>query len=297
MCAGIPTHPVTAEIISEFLILTFSLSILASGSRGNALILNTGDTKILIDCGLGVRTLFPLLQSVGVYHKDLTAILITHEHTDHVRGLDRVLNHTHAALYATAGTLAAIDYKVPARTTVTALKHEPFEIGAVTVRAIPTPHDASEPVAYHFTLNHHRLTVATDLGEVTPDVAAALANSTVAVFESNHDEAMLKNGSYPELLKRRIRSNLGHLSNRQCAEALRACRDTELKTVILAHLSDENNDPAIARASAQTVLSGSGCDLHVTRQGATGPYLKFDSHSHTNGVTSCEPSSLFPLPS
>lgn len=259
--------------------------------------MNTGETKILIDCGLGVRTLAPLLQSAGVHIKDLNAILITHEHSDHVRGLERVLSHTHTSLYATDGTLAAIDHMIPARTAVNVVDGEAFEIGNMVVRSIRILHDAAEPVSYHLTLNQHRLLVATDLGEVTSAIAEALANSTVAVFESNHDEVMLTNGSYPELLKQRIRSKLGHLSNRQCADALRACRDTELSTVVLAHLSDENNDPAIARTSAETVLNRRGCALHVTRQGAVGPFLKFDSHTHNNGEPSCEPWLLFPSPS
>lgn len=274
--------------------MNFSLSILASGSHGNALLLNSGSTKILIDCGLGVRTLTPLLQSVGVNIKDLTAILITHEHGDHTRGLERVLNHTRATLFASEGTLACLDHVLPARTAVHVVNHEPFEIGDVVVRGIPVPHDACEPVGYHLTLNQHRMTVATDLGEVTPDLADALLNSTIAVLESNHDEVMLRNGSYPELLKQRIRSSLGHLSNRQCAEALNDCRDRELRTVVLAHLSDENNDPALARDSAAAALNGHDCALHVTRQGATGPFLKFDSNPHIKGESTCVPLPLFP---
>jgi len=255
--------------------LTFSLSILASGSHGNALVVNTGDTKILIDCGLGVRTIVPLMQSVGVLLKDLNAILITHEHTDHMRGLQRVLPHTKAALYATEGTLDAIERVVPARTTMRAVNHEPFEIGSITARGIPVPHDASEPCGYFLSFDGHRLLVTTDLGEVTPEILEALQQSTVAVIESNHDEEMLRNGSYPEILKRRIRSGTGHLSNRQCAAALNACHDTDLSAVVLAHLSDENNDPGIALKTAQHAFNGRGCDLHVTQQRVTGPYLQF----------------------
>ena len=277
--------------------MNLSLCVLASGSRGNALLINTGDTRILVDCGLGVRTLFPLLQSVGVNGKELSAILITHEHSDHTRGLERVLNHTRAELFASEGTLACIDRVIPARTKVNVVRRESFEIGKVTVRAIPVPHDAAEPFGYHFTFNDHRLTVATDLGEVTPELDQALKQSTVAVLESNHDEIMLQNGSYPAFLKERIRSEFGHLSNRQCAAALKACHDTDLTTVVLAHLSDENNDPAVARQSAEAAILGRTCALHVTRQGATGPYLKFDSQSHHSGEPLCEPSSLFPSPS
>lgn len=274
--------------------MSFSLSILASGSRGNALVINAGDTKIMIDCGLGVRTLMPLLQSVGVQAKDLNAILITHEHTDHMRGLERFLNHTRASLYATEGTFDTIEHVIPTRTPVRIVTQETFEIGTIRVRAIPVPHDANEPVAYYVTVGRHRLTVATDLGEVTPEISKALKHSTVAVFESNHDEVMLANGSYPEILKRRIRSGTGHLSNSQCAAALQACRDSELCTVILAHLSDENNDPERARTSAESVLNGRSCSLHVTRQGATGPFLKFESHSNSKGHIPCEPLQLFP---
>jgi phosphoribosyl 1,2-cyclic phosphodiesterase len=274
--------------------LSFSLSILASGSRGNALLVNAGDTKLLIDCGLGVRTLLPLLQSVGVTANELSGILITHEHTDHMRGLERFLPRTRAALYATDGTLAGIDHVVPARTTVRVMTTEPVEIGDIPVRAIPIPHDANEPCGYQLTIGEHRLLVATDLGEVTPEIFDALQNSTVAVFESNHDEEMLATGSYPEILKRRIRSRNGHLSNRQCATALKACQQTELTTVILAHLSDENNDPRIARSMAAEAMNGRTCDLHVTRQGATGPYLQFSPNIYMKGQSTCEPLPLFP---
>ncbi len=258
------------------------------------MLVDTGDARILIDCGLGVRTLAPLMQSVGAHLKDLNAIMITHEHTDHMRGLERVLPHARsAAVYATDGTLSGVEPVVPARTTMYVVGEDAFEIGPVVVQAIPTPHDANEPCAYHLTIGEHRLLVATDMGEVTPEIAAALQSSTVAVFESNHDEVMLANGSYPEILKRRIRSNLGHLSNRQCAAALTDTVDTELSTIILAHLSDENNHPDVARASAESVLNGRGCDLHVTRQGVTGPYLNFSSNIHLKGQSTCEPLPLF----
>jgi phosphoribosyl 1,2-cyclic phosphodiesterase len=274
--------------------VNLSLFILASGSRGNALVVSNGAAKIMIDCGLGVRILMPLLQSAGIHAKDLNAVLITHEHADHMRGLERFLNHTRAELYATEGTLAAIDHAVPARTKTCTVKRDAFEINGVEIRAIPVPHDANEPVAYHLTIGPHHLTVATDLGEVTGEIHSALKQSTITVFESNHDEGMLENGSYPAILKSRIRSDTGHLSNRQCAAALQSCKDTELTTVILAHLSDENNDPALARVSAEAALDGQSCDLYVTRQGVTGPFLRFDSNSNYHkGQLSCEPLSLF----
>jgi phosphoribosyl 1,2-cyclic phosphodiesterase len=274
--------------------LDLSLFVLASGSRGNALLIKTQNTRLMVDCGLGVRTLLPLMQSVGVHPKDLNTILITHEHTDHVRGIERFFSHTRAALYASEGTLDAIDRMIPARATVGVATADAFDIGGIAVQAIPVPHDAAEPLAYHITIGEHRLTVATDLGEVTRDVAKALKHSTIAVFESNHDEDMLQNGSYPEILKRRIRSSTGHLSNRQCSSALESCRETDLSTVILAHLSDENNEPEIARATTGAILDGTVCSLYVTRQGTTGPYLNFSNNLSTKGQPSCEPLHLFP---
>ncbi|MDD5089224.1 MAG: MBL fold metallo-hydrolase [bacterium] len=251
---------------------TLQLFILASGSRANAICLKTERQTILIDAGLGVRSMLPALAYIGVRPDELDAILLTHEHTDHVRGLTSLLARTRARIFASPGTLDRVDYMLPQRTTIVPMRRDTALIGELCVKPIAVPHDAVEPLAFHITAGDHRITIATDLGEVPRELQTALAHSTAAVFESNHDEEMLRAGSYPELLKERIASRLGHLSNRQSAAALAECKGNGLRTVVLAHISDENNHPALARDAVQPVLEWE-VNLHTTSRAAAGPFL------------------------
>jgi phosphoribosyl 1,2-cyclic phosphodiesterase len=254
--------------------VSVTLSVLASGSKANAILICEDKTKILIDAGLGIRNMTAALTEVGLRPTDLTAILITHEHTDHVRGLAKLLERSHVSLYASAATLAAVDYMTPARVRTTAMNGETVQIGSFAVHGISVPHDASGPLAYHLQTGTHRITLATDLGEVPPALSEILAHSTALIFESNHDEQMLRDGSYPDFLKTRILSSNGHLSNRQSAEALAKCKGNGLQAVVLAHLSDENNLPELARASAHDALKDTGAELHVTTRSTSGPFLE-----------------------
>lgn len=265
--------------IFTFFLLPFSISILASGSKANALLLSTGHTSILIDAGLGIRTLLPALHSAGVRPEQLSAVCITHEHNDHVRGLTSLLSRARCPVYASAGTLDVIDYMIPVRCRAAALNHQTVSVGDLTVRGIPVPHDAAGPLAFCVEAGAHRITVATDLGEVPPELANALAHSTCAVLESNHDVAMLRAGPYPEILKQRILSATGHLSNAQTAAALAECRGNGLRHVVLAHLSDENNAPALAHAAAAAALDGEAVAVHITARSAAGPFLNLDQQS------------------
>jgi phosphoribosyl 1,2-cyclic phosphodiesterase len=252
------------------------LFVLASGSKANAILISEDNTRILIDAGLGIRNMAAALGQAGLRITDLSAIFVTHEHTDHVRGLASLVDRARVPLYASAETLEALEYMLPARTRTIAMNGKDVEIGSFAIRGIPVPHDAAGPLAYHLQTGAHRITVATDLGEVPPALAQALAHSTALVFESNHDGQMLREGSYPDFLKERILSSNGHLSNLQCAEALAACKGNGLRTVVLAHLSDENNHPDLARASANAALVDSGADLHVTTRTEIGPFLELN---------------------
>jgi phosphoribosyl 1,2-cyclic phosphodiesterase len=256
--------------------VSLQVFILASGSKANAVLLCEGNTRILIDAGLGIRSLTQALGTAGLRINQLSAVLLTHEHTDHVRGLNSLLSHVSAPLYATAGTLDAVNGVIPVRSKVTAMDHKTREIGPFAVRAIPVPHDAAEPCGFCVQTRSHYLTFATDLGEVPAELADALLHSSFAMLESNHDVKMLRCGSYPEFLKERIRSPFGHLSNTQTAAALKAAKGNGLSTVVLAHLSDENNDPALAHKVASKALSGSGVALYVTTRGAMGPFLNLE---------------------
>jgi phosphoribosyl 1,2-cyclic phosphodiesterase len=253
--------------------MSLSLFVLASGSRSNAIIISADKTHILIDAGLGIRTMTAALSECGLEPSKLAALFITHEHSDHIRGLERLLSRTHIPVYASEGTLKFVDYMVPARCRSVAMNGQAVQIGDFTIHGIKVPHDASGPLAYHIEYHDQRIIVATDLGEVPDELSALLKHATCAVLESNHDMDMLLNGSYPELLKDRIRSSNGHLSNDQCAAALAECRGNGLRTVVLAHISDENNDPEIARTVVSKVLRDTGAELHVTSRTAIGPFL------------------------
>lgn len=253
--------------------MNLRVAILSSGSKANCLFLKCDETRILIDAGLGVRNLIAALETIHERPDRLDAIFITHEHTDHVRGLERLLPKCKPVVYGSAGTLHCIDRMIPSRIRAVAMHRDEVEVGPVAVRALPIPHDAAEPVAYTLIAGTTRVTVATDLGEVPPAVAAALAHSTVAVFESNHDVQMLQAGSYPEDLKRRILSTNGHLSNLQSATALGHCKGNGLAHVVLAHISEENNDPGLALRSALNALADTPTRVHLTKQLTMGPVI------------------------
>ena len=250
------------------------LCILASGSKANSLLLRDGDTRILIDAGLGIRRLLAALAELGEQPAGLDAIFLTHEHADHTRALNRLQPYADIPAYGSAGTLARLEAKAHRKQRFTAMNSEAIDVGCFTVQAIPVSHDAAEPSGFSITANQDRITVATDLGEVSPELSGALIHSACIVLESNHDEELLECGPYPQVLKDRIRSSLGHLSNRQTAEALAACRDNGLRHVVLAHISEDNNDPLLAKSFAEAALEGCEVEVHLTTQRTLGPILE-----------------------
>jgi phosphoribosyl 1,2-cyclic phosphodiesterase len=249
-------------IVPEFYCLTISggslrVCLLASGSKGNSLFVETGETKILVDAGLSAREIAFRLESIGVSASELNGILISHEHVDHIRG---------------AGTLAR-RFKIPVLISYSASNqtHEhfrsaslvefesgcSFEFRDTLIDPFPTTHDSADPVGFVIDGHEARIGFATDLGIVTRLVQEKLRKSRVLVLESNHDEDMLLNGPYPWHLKQRIKSRHGHLSNLESAELLAEVLHPDLEGVFLAHLSEANNLPEIALGVCQNQLSGS----------------------------------------
>ncbi|MBC7318715.1 MBL fold metallo-hydrolase [Candidatus Bipolaricaulota bacterium] len=213
------------------------LCVLGSGSSGNALLLDTGEGLILVDCGLLWRDLLARANRAGLSLRGLRYVYVTHEHADHVRGLDQVLRHG-AKLVGSPGTLAALGVK--------GLPVQPgLELLGAKFFPIPLSHDASEPTGLRIELDGTKIGIVTDLGRVTPTVMEALKGCEKLVFEANHDLGMLLSGPYPWPLKMRILGPFGHLANDEAAQALRSLRDWA-KTVFLAHLSQENNTPSLA---------------------------------------------------
>lgn len=237
--------------------LRMRVTALSSGSKGNAILVEGRDGSLLVDAGLSARDLVARIALAGVEPTSVRAVLVTHEHTDHVRGLDAVAKRLSCPVYATAGTIGEfLLHRKPSKqaiTTVAVRAFEPFAIGEFSIVALPLSHDAREPCGYTIQADGARLGYCTDTGIVPDGVRDHLASCDALVLESNHCPRMLEEGPYPAMLKRRIRSRRGHLSNEQTADLLRSFSGN-LAAVMLAHLSDTNNTPERARAVAESAF-------------------------------------------
>ncbi|HBI64873.1 MAG TPA: hypothetical protein DDX51_07150 [Clostridiales bacterium] len=249
--------------------MSFYFSV-ASGSSGNCAVWRAGSTSLLIDLGVSVRALGSALREIDMKIEDLSAVLLTHEHADHIKGLATFVKKYDIPVYATFGTAAAILQKLPQAEKNLCLfaGGEQFEIGGLSVRSMPIPHDAAEPVAYRIDGGGHQLGYVTDVGFLPERIQDAICGCDTVVLESNHDVEMLRTGPYPMYLKQRIRGKYGHLSNEDCARGAVAAAQAGTKHVVLAHLSDKNNSPLTALRCTQQALDGMDCELYVAPRGA-----------------------------
>lgn len=235
------------------------LSVLASGSKGNAIFIEMDGTRLLLDVGIGLRRLKEELTSLGVTLDTLDGVFLTHEHRDHVAGLAALLREVPLPVYSRPGTIAAL----PRRDLLPLASLHPFKgdmcVGTLKVEPFPLSHDAAEPVGYRVR-GSRNAAVATDLGFVTGAVQDAIEGADALVLEANHDPATLKRGGYPWPLKQRILSNRGHLSNLDAAWALARMKRRPAQ-VFLAHLSEENNRPELAEETVREVLVRQGIPL------------------------------------
>jgi phosphoribosyl 1,2-cyclic phosphodiesterase len=246
-----------------------TLLVIASGSTGNCTYVGDGRNGVLIDCGLSTRRIHKALDARGLASAPIDAVLVTHEHSDHI-GSARVLSDRlkrrfgrAVPFYMTQGThQGARSQSLPERIEY-CQPGESFQIGGLQIEPFPVPHDVLDPVAYRVQAGALAVAVITDLGRPTALVARQLRRCDAAVLEFNHDEELLLQGSYPWPLKQRIRSNHGHLSNRQAACLLADGMSSRLRHLVLAHLSDENNRPALAAAAARRVLGDAPVALQV----------------------------------
>lgn len=229
---------------------------LGSGSRGNALVVEAGTTRILLDCGFGPRETARRLGRLGLDPGDLAGLLITHEHSDHVAGAFALALRYDLTVWLTSGTLAACPTEGPQPRLERIAIDAAFAVGALEVLPFPVPHDAREPVQYVFSDGRHRLGVLTDTGCATPHIERCLNGCDGLVLECNHDMDMLRGGSYPPPLKARIAGRLGHLDNAAAASLLAVLDPRPLQHVVAAHLSERNNRPELARAALAGAL---GC--------------------------------------
>jgi phosphoribosyl 1,2-cyclic phosphodiesterase len=230
---------------------------LGSGSKGNAWLVEAGRTRVLLDCGFGVREMTARLGRLGVEAESLAAIVLTHEHSDHVRGAAGCARRFRVPVWATHGCLAMLDAAgdPPAHVEICD-SHAAFAVGDLEFGPFPVPHDAREPVQYVVSDGARRWGLLTDAGHVTEHMAAMLEGCDALALECNHDLERLRRGSYPAALKARILGRYGHLDNGAAAGLLARLGQGRLQHVVAAHLSEENNTPELARAALAGAL---GC--------------------------------------
>ncbi len=224
---------------------------LASSSAGNATLFSDGKTHILLDAGLSGRALSKALARFSLSAYDLSAVLITHEHSDHIQALPALPKHI--PVYATLGTSA----RLPGTPQLIAAGNA-FAVNDVVITPFATPHDTPDSVGYVLQQGAYRMALATDMGYMPPDVLSLLADIPVLFLESNYDEQLLSTGRYPPFLKKRIAGSLGHLSNYDCAQAALACVNRKLRSLVLMHLSKDNNRPELAFATTEALLNNHG---------------------------------------
>ncbi len=234
---------------------------LASGSQGNATIVEFDGTRLLLDAGLGVKELVARLDRCGIDPVTIDAILLSHEHQDHVRGAWKLSRRFGIPVAASWATLTGMDRAPQAFAGWIDLPVDRrVRIGDTTVVAFPVPHDAAAPVGFLLEGQRVRVGVATDLGHATPQIAARLAGCDLLMIESNHDPLLLRDGPYPWRLKDRVSGKLGHLSNSEAAALIKHSVDERCRCIVLAHLSEKNNTPELARSSALRALRARGCE-------------------------------------
>lgn len=240
------------------------LTVLASGSRGNCTVVSTSYGSVLVDAGISCRETLKRMKAAGEDPRQLKAIVISHEHNDHVAGMEVLSRKLKIPVYMTQATYESWRRSTrdeegrPAKLE----RYEPFQagksfsIGDIAVNPFTTCHDAADPCGFTFYAEGLKVGIVIDLGCITRNVSYALRGCDGLMIESNHDIEMLRNGAYPEMVKHRIRSRDGHLSNSDLARFFEDEYDGNAAFIVLAHLSEENNHPELARRTASKALSG-----------------------------------------
>ncbi|MDR3673094.1 MAG: MBL fold metallo-hydrolase [Holophaga sp.] len=243
---------------------------LASGSKGNCHAFSDGQRVLLVDAGISLKQIRLRMEAIGWDFAQVGAVALSHEHSDHIRAVPILLRHTGCVFLVTRETLAAVQaihgIEIPPERLIPLRAGHAADWNGVRVLPFTTPHDAADPVAFRVEWDGFQAAVVTDLGHPTALVADHCAGLDLLALEANHDIQMLREGTYPPALKARILSRVGHLSNESMGELLTGILTPRLKTLVLAHLSEHNNDPALARLAAAEVLRHSSTVLHLARQ-------------------------------
>ncbi len=232
---------------------------LVSGSSGNSSLITDGNTTLLIDCGISGKKLKERLEEAEMTPESIDAVLITHEHSDHTKGIGVIARRYNLPVFATEKTLFHTDLGKTDPSLINIIKaNETFDIGSIQVHPFPIPHDAADPVGFSFIAEGEKYTLATDIGFMPDNLFCELCGSKQIILESNHDVEMLKIGDYPFYLKERILSQRGHLSNEITAQTAVMLAKAGTENIMLAHLSRENNTPEIAEITTLNALCKNG---------------------------------------
>ncbi len=251
---------------------------LGSGSSGNATLVRSKTTTLLIDCGFTLKESLKRMASLGVAPSDLTAVLISHEHSDHVKGIGPLSRKFGVPIHLTHGTYRRLrDNRLLAYELFHA--HAPFTLGDIEVDPFPTPHDAAESCQFVLQHNGVSFVVATDMGVCTPYILKKLAGVNGVLIECNYDDEMLRNGPYPPSLQHRIRGNFGHLGNVQAGPVLRAIDHPRLNRILLGHLSEKNNTEDCARNTVLASLPQAADRVTVLKQHTASPWFAITGES------------------
>lgn len=256
---------------------------LGSGSKGNATLVEYGNTRLLVDCGFTIRETVSRLSRLGLEASDLSAILVTHEHGDHLNGVAPLSRRFNLPVYMTRGTWAARELGV-----IKDLNFiegfATFAIGDIQVVPVAVPHDAREPCQYVFEAAGRVLGILTDLGSITPHVEEAFGRCDALVLEANHEPTLLALGPYPPSLKQRVSSRWGHLSNQQAADFLSRIDTARLQHLVVAHISQQNNSLDHARASLEPHCEAVAQVIYACQEEGFEWLEIRELNEHTNGV-------------
>jgi len=250
---------------------------LASGSSGNCYYLGTDSYGILIDAGIGVRTIKKALKDRGIDFSRIVGVLITHDHADHIKSVGGLGEKCNLPVYATEDVHNGIEKNRYVEETLyrsrkVIQKENPFNVRDFKITAFDVPHDSTDNVGYYIEYGEHKFTIATDVGHITDTIAKYICKANRLIMEANYDEEMLKHGSYPDFLKERVSGPKGHLSNREAAEFIATHYSPQLKDVWLCHLSKDNNHPELLyktidyRLHQEGIRVGKDISIHVLKR-------------------------------
>lgn len=238
---------------------------LGSGSRGNATLVEWRDTTLMVDCGFSVRDTVARLERLGKQPQDISAILVTHEHSDHWKGVLPLARRFAIPVYLTSGCLRSREItEVDVRCEIID-SHNEFLVGDLKVIPVPVPHDAREPVQFIFESRRQRLGVLTDLGSVTPHITQQYASCDGLLLEANHDLDMLAEGPYPAFLKERVGGHWGHLNNQQAGRLLADLDGVRLRQLVVGHISEKNNAIHLVKEAIEPNLPSALSPVYATQ--------------------------------